>query len=969
MDYRHELEDFIHYARSLEGDEKGEAQLFCDRLFRAFGHGGIIEANGSLEARIKFSSGKTKFADCLWSPKGRSGVLIEMKKKSYKALEGAFPQARDYWIEMNPEKVIGEGAQKPEYIILCNFEKFLIYRQLSLVDEVTIDELRDRSSSLNFLLKEEKEPIFKHNVREISEDAARTVGELFKYLIFDLKESREHSQKFLLQCVLALFSEDFGLLPPYFFAQLIRKCQDGESSYDLMGGLFKQMANPKPAKAGLFKEIKYFNGGLFDDVEPIELDEHALDLLFKASQFNWKHVNPAIFGSLFEGTMNAKERHAFGAHFTHEEDVQKVINPSIIKPWKVKINKAKTLTELINLHDEIGNFKVLDPSCGCGNFLFVSFMALKELEMQIIEKMSNSFSASSLRNLDLGISRVSSRQFFGIDILPIAVEVAKMTMMIAKELAAEKWNVRIGTLMGTLGLSFDEGLPLDNLDDCIYQADAVLDKWPEFDAVVGNPPYQSKNKIQEEMDPLYIASIREAYPDIPGHADYCVYWLRKAHDSLSLGQRAGLVTTNTVRQNYSREGGLDYIIENEGVITNAVSTQVWSGDAVVYVSIINWVKGLQEKGKKMLSFQTGDSIDSSFEYHEVDIINSALSLNIDLSKAKSLDANINSKGCFQGQTHGHKSFLIESSIYGEWVDSNPDYKKVLFPFLIAEDLLGSKNSLPKRYVIDFRKYDIFGIRKFPLAYEHVHNTVYVHRKKKAKQEEDKNKKLKNAKPNARLNRHHTNFFKAWWKLSYPRDEMMDIIDSKKRYITCSRVTKRPIFEFISKNIHPNDALIVFPFEDDYSFGILQSSTHWEWFKAKCSTLKGDWRYTSNTVFDSFCWPQNPSQKNVRTIAKCAKDLRILRRKIMHENDFSLRDLYRIMEESPDNPVSKAQEKLDQAVLLAYGFKKNTDLLSNMLELNLQLYEKEQSGENITGPGLPETFTSLDELFSDDFICN
>jgi hypothetical protein len=71
--------------------------------------------------------------------------------------------------------------------------------------------------------------------------------------------------------------------------------------------------------------------------------------------------------------MNAKERHAFGAHFTHEEDVQKVINPSIIKPWKVKINKAKTLTELINLHDEIGNFKVLDPSCGCGNFLFVSF--------------------------------------------------------------------------------------------------------------------------------------------------------------------------------------------------------------------------------------------------------------------------------------------------------------------------------------------------------------------------------------------------------------------------------------------------------------------------------------------------------------------------------------------------------------------------------------------------------------------
>lgn len=378
MDQKEELRGFLEYTKSLKGDEKGEAQLFCDRLFRAFGQGGIIEANGSLEARIKFSSGRTKFADCLWSPKGRSGVLIEMKKKSYKALEGAFPQARDYWIEMNPEKVIGEGAQKPEYIILCNFDKFLIYRQLTLVDEIKIDEILDRSSSFNFLLKQEKEPIFNHNVKEISEDAARTVGELFKYLIFDLNESRDQAQRFLLQCVLALFSEDFELLPNYFFAELVQRCLDGESSYDLLGGLFKQMANPKPAKGGLFKDIRYFNGGMFDEIESIELDKYALDLLFKASKFNWKHVNPAIFGSLFEGTMNAKERHAFGAHFTAEEDVQKIINPTIIKPWKDKIDKANTLSALKELHTQLGEFKVLDPSCGCGNFLFVSFMALKE---------------------------------------------------------------------------------------------------------------------------------------------------------------------------------------------------------------------------------------------------------------------------------------------------------------------------------------------------------------------------------------------------------------------------------------------------------------------------------------------------------------------------------------------------------------------------------------------------------------
>ena len=132
MSNKQALQEFVDYVRRLKGDEKGEAQLFCDRFFRAFGYGGILEAHGSLEARIKFSdSGRTKFADCLWSPYGKDGVLIEMKKKAEKNLETHFPQARDYWIEMNPEKVLGPGAQKPKYIILCNFERFLLYRQLS----------------------------------------------------------------------------------------------------------------------------------------------------------------------------------------------------------------------------------------------------------------------------------------------------------------------------------------------------------------------------------------------------------------------------------------------------------------------------------------------------------------------------------------------------------------------------------------------------------------------------------------------------------------------------------------------------------------------------------------------------------------------------------------------------------------------------------------------------------------------
>ena len=120
----------------------------------------------------------------------------------------------------------------------------------------------------------------------------------------------------------------------------------------------------------------------------------------------------------------------------------------------------------------MGQFRVLDPACGCGNFLFVAYHAMRDLEMSLIEKIATNFSVRATRSLQLGVSRITTDQFLGIDILPIAVEVAKMTMMVAKEQAADKWNHRILPLMSSLNLSIGAGLPLDRLDDVIVEADA-----------------------------------------------------------------------------------------------------------------------------------------------------------------------------------------------------------------------------------------------------------------------------------------------------------------------------------------------------------------------------------------------------------------------------------------------------------------------------------------------------------------
>ena len=955
MANKESLQDFIEFVGKLKGDEKGEAQLFCDRFFRAFGHGGVIEANGTLEARIKFSdSGRTKFADCLWSPPDHDGVLIEMKKRSEKNLESHFPQARDYWVQMNPEVVIGKGAQKPKYIILCNFDKFIIYQYLSLVDEIKIEDFIDRSSAFNFMLIGHKEPIFHNNVEKISQDAARDIGTIFNYLIHERNLERETVQRFLLQCVLSLFSEDFGLLPNSFFSELIQDCLRGNNSYDLMGGLFRQMASESPAKGGRFKDIKYFNGGLFDRVDPIELDETSLRYLDEVAKYNWKYVNPVIFGSLFESTMNAEERHQFGAHFTSEADILKIVSPTIITPWSEKTAKAKTLTDLSRLLDELENFRVLDPACGCGNFLYVAYRSLKNIEMQIIEKIVDNFSRRSFSSIKFGVSRVNTKQFYGLDVLQIAVEIAKVTMMLGKELAASEWNKRISPLVAILGFNIDTGLPLDRLESNIVRDDALFCEWPQFDVIIGNPPYQSKNKMAVEMDRTYINRVREKYPEVPGRADYCVYWFRRAHDEMKPGQRAGLVGTNTIRQNYSREGGLDYIVNNGGTITDAVSTQVWSGDAVVHVSIVNWVKG-EEGGKKRLTFQRGDGTDSPYEYYEVDLINSSLSLAVDLTSAKPLDTNVSSGKCYQGQTHGHSGFLLTVEEAKNILSKDLKFKSVLRPFLTANELIGNFGSQPKRYVIDFRERDIFSAKSFDELYDRVKSTVFADKEQKAKAEEEKNQRAREVLARAKVNHDHANAFKNWWILFRPRNEMMTVISGIKRYIACGRVTKRPIFEFISSEISPNDALMVFPFEDDYSFGILQSTVHWEWFIAKCSTLKGDFRYTSNTVFDTFPWPQKVSAKHVELIAKYAFELREVRRKVMRDHGMTLRALYRDMEETPNNPVSLVQDKLDRAACAAYGMSRDEDILSFLLKLNLQLHEKEASGETIVGPGLPPGF--------------
>ena len=509
--------------------------------------------------------------------------------------------------------------------------------------------------------------------------------------------------------------------------------------------------------------------------------------------------------------------------------------------------------------------------------------------------------------------------------------------------------------------------PWTSLDSNVLCEDAIFADWPEVDAIVGNPPYQSKNKMQAEFGRAYVNRIRAAYPDIPGRADYCVYWFRRTHDYLKPGQRAGLVGTNTIRQNYSRTGGLDYIVANDGTITEAVSTMKWSGEAVVYVSIVNWIKGGEDSRKRLYIQEDDNDPSQGWRYKDLDRIGPSLSFDVDVTTAQTIQANAATGGCFQGQTHGHEGFLLTIDEAKFEKATDPRNAEVLFPYLIASELVGKKDSLPTRYVIDFGDRDLLSARGYYTLYKRIEETVLPTRQRAARDEEHRNAEAQRENARAKITRDHANALKRWWQLFRSRKEMIQSIESLSRYIVCGRVTRRPIFVFLDPGIHPNDALMVFPFEDDYSFGILQSSLHWEWFINRCSTLKGDPRYTSNTVFDSFPWPQSPRLSAIEKVAEASKGLRILRRKLREKHAISLRELYRSLELPGHHPLKDAQEALDEAVRNAYTMPKSKNPLEFLLELNEEVVAAETAGKPVLGPGLPALVKDRQKYVSKDCL--
>lgn len=944
-------------ATHIKGDEKGEAQIFLDQFFRAFGHAGAKEAGATFEERIKKEGKGTSFADLVWKPL----VLVEMKKRG-EDLTRHYRQAFDYWVRLVPGR--------PRWVVLCNFDEFWVYdfetQMDSPVDQVRLSELPERYGPLAFMFPEGDEPVFGNHQEQVTRSAADQLVALFRTLV-DRGIERDLAQRFTLQALMALFAEDIGLLDKYFFNRLLEDCTTPALAYDLIGQLFVEMNTPGITAGGRFKGVPYFNGGLFAQPARIELTNSEIQLLRDAARFDWSKVRPEIFGTIFEHSMDAEARHAYGAHYTSPVDIMKIVGPTIVQPWREQVESAKTLKRLEALLARLEHFRVLDPACGSGNFLYIAYRELKRIEARIYERMSEFVSRNTAQR---PFGFVTANNFYGMDIQPFAVELAKVTMMLAHKLAIDELHIT------------ENALPLDNLDanfivgDALIKPDHTRSQWPAADVIIGNPPFLGAKRLKPEHGAEYVNAVRKIYPEVPGMADYCVYWFRRAHDHLPscssddpLAGRAGLVGTQNIRNNASRIGGLD-VICSSGTVIEAVDNQPWSGEANVHVAIVNWVKTQDDRllpKTRRLWFQVKDGhhvhrrrgagrADKEYDLdcREVGKINSALSDDVDVSGAAGLACNKKPKRCFQGKIPGYDGFVIDRELFDAYSVDSAD---VLKPYLTGRELLDE--FIISRWVIDFEKRDLLHAAKYQAAFKHCEVTVLPSVKMTIERERTQKSDMLKAREE---------HLQRWWQLWNRRDELTATLASMKRYIGCSRVTRRPVMCFISSYVCPSDLVQVFAFDDDYSFGILQSSLHFELFK-KSSRLKveSDTRYSVREVFEKFPWPQTPSTSQVEAVASAGREIRRVRAEALAELKGGLRALYRMLELPGKNALCEAHENLDKAVLAAYGFSAKSDFLSQILELNRTVENSLAEGKMVTSPGIPPFYANPGNLISDDCL--
>jgi type II restriction/modification system DNA methylase subunit YeeA len=536
-----------------------------------------------------------------WADVWRKDCFAWEYKGKRKDLDKAFDQLRQYAIAL----------ENPPLLIVSDMDRIRIHTNwTNTVQKVHTIELVDLTDAANRdLLRHcftDPERLKPAKTRQLlTEEAAQRFATLAQRL-----RGRGHDPEavahFINRLVFCMFAEDVNLLPNKMFERMIKAARPKPETFDAHAKtLFAAMRT-----GGMvgFEAVEYFNGGLFDSDDTLPLTWEDLDDLIRASTLDWSDIDPSILGTLFERGLDPDKRSQLGAHYTDRDKIMQIVSPVIVQPllaeWadvrgkitdlldnapkatKEKLLRGKDLAANTKAHkdaealhkgfiERLKAFRVLDPACGSGNFLYIALLELKNIEHR-----------ANLEAEALGLPRafpsIGPECVLGIELNPYAAELARVSVWIGEI----QWMRRNGfeaaknPILRTLNT-------IENRD-AVLNADGTRASWPKADVVVGNPPFIGSQKMIRELGEEQTKRIRAAWSsDVPASCDFVALWFAKAHQQISDGVavRAGFVATNSISELANR--AVMSRISEIGSIFEAWSDEPWVVDgADVRVSLV-----------------------------------------------------------------------------------------------------------------------------------------------------------------------------------------------------------------------------------------------------------------------------------------------------------------------------------------------------------------------------------------------
>ena len=859
-----------------ETSEDAEAKSFWDGFFEVFGIRRRRVA--SFEKPVHKGDGTGGFIDLLWK-----GVLLVEHKSRGKDLDRAAKQAFDYFPGLKERDL-------PRYVLVSDFARFRLYD----LDEGTqtdfpLAQLNKHVRLFGFIAGYQSRSFGKEDSVNIR--AAEKLGRLHDLLKASGYDGHQ-LEVLLVRLLFCVFAEDTGIFERRQFADWIeqRTGEDGADLGPLLSHLFEVLDTPPARRQSSLDEqlaaFPYVNGKLFaETLRAASFTRAMRETLLDCTALDWSQISPAIFGSLFQSIMDARARRDLGAHYTRETNIRKALAPLLLGALRAEFEKirgaAGNARRLVEFHEKLAAIRVLDPACGCGNFLVVAYQELRLLELDVLRELHRNKDTGFL---DVGsILRVDVDQFYGIEIEEFPAQIAQVALW----LTDHQMNMKVSDEFG----QYFVRLPLKKAASIVIGNALALD-WASLvdpdrlSYIVGNPPFRGK-QYQDSNQKAELAAVFAGVKGA-GVLDYVTAWHRKATDYMAANPaiRTAFVSTNSITQG-EQVGILWGDLFSRGVkIHFAHRTFQWSsearGRAAVHCVIIGF--GLHGRSDKIIfDYDTPQSEPHAMKASN---INPYLVEGGDLALQNRRQPICSVLPCgFGSMPNDGGHLLLTKQEMDALVAQEPGAAAWIRPFLGSEEFINGIG----RWCVWLVGISPEQLRAMPAVLARV--------------EAVRKQRGKSTRPTTRALADTPTLFGEDRQPSHPYIGIPKTSSERRQFIPIG---------FLGPETIASTELFTIEGGGLFHFGILQSTMHMAWVRAVCGRLKSDYRYSAGIVYNNFPWP-SPSESQRRAIEQAAEA--VLAARALYPTA-TLADLYDPLTMPPE--LTAAHRKLDKAVDAAYG---------------------------------------------------